>query len=267
MIRVRPDADPAMLERHRHDAILELKLARPPVNALSPDLIRALREALVTAPAEGARAVVVSANPGIFSGGLDVPTLLSLDRAGMRAFWGEFIGLLAALGRSPVPVVAAITGHSPAGGAVLALFCDYRVMARSDDPAKPFRIGLNEVQVGLAVPDVIQAALRRLIGAHRAERLMVAGAMIDSDEALRVGFVDELAAPTEVVPRALAWCRQHLGLPPEAMAETRRYARADLHAVLDDAQRTSPDAFAARWFSDEAQNTLRALVAKLKSKG
>src|SRR6185503_7929283 len=146
------------------------------------------RAAITEAPAKGARAIVVSGRSGLFSAGLDVPALLALDRAGMMAFWKDFIGLLAAIGRCPVPTVAAITGHSPAGGAVLSIFCDYRIMARGE-----YRIGLNEVQVGLAVPAVIQAAMRRLVGPHRAERLMVAGAMVDSEEALRVGLVDELA--------------------------------------------------------------------------
>jgi len=114
---------------------------------------------------------------------------------------------------------------------------------------------------------VIQLALRRLVGAHRAERLMVAGAMIDSDEALRVGFVDEVVGVDDVVPRALAWCRQHLALPPLAMANTRRFARADLADIMGDPNRFPAEDFAASWFGDETQTVLRALVEKLKSKG
>jgi enoyl-CoA hydratase/carnithine racemase len=250
-----------MLEITRHDQVLQLRLARPPVNALNPALISALHEAIVGAPAHGARAVVLSGSPGLFSAGLDVPGLLALDRDGMLAFWRRFNALLGAIGRSPLPIVAAIGGHSPAGGAVLALFCDFRVMAQG-----AYRIGLNEVQVGLSVPPVIQFALRRLLGAHRAERLMVAGMMIDPAEALRIGFVDELAEPDAVVPRAIEWCRSHLALPPEAMAETRRIARADLHAALDAAQGESTEDFIERWFSEETQRTLHALVARLKSK-
>lgn len=256
-----------MLERIEHDPrILELRLARPPVNALSPSLVSALRQAIADAAGQGFRAVVLSGQPKMFSAGLDVVELLQLDRAGMIAFWNDFFGLMAALARSPIPVVAAITGHSPAGGAVLSIFCDYRVMARADDPAKPFRIGLNEVQVGLAVPEVIQLALRRLVGAHRAERMMVAGAMIDSDEALRVGFVDEVVAIDAVVPRAIEWCRQHLALPPLAMAATRRFARADLAEIMADPARFPAEDFAASWFGDETQRVLRALVEQLKAK-
>jgi enoyl-CoA hydratase/carnithine racemase len=190
-----------------------------------------------------------------------VPALLQLDRAGMVGFWQNFIGLLAAIGRCPVPVVAAVTGHSPAGGAVMSIYCDYRVMARGN-----YKIGLNEVQVGLAVPETIQFALRRLVGPHRAERLMVAGAMLESEEALRVGFVDELADVDFVVARAIEWCRAHLALPHEALSETRRMARRDLHDELDRAEKGAVDAFVDRWFADESQSVLKALVAKLKTK-
>ncbi|MGH8216754.1 MAG: enoyl-CoA hydratase/isomerase family protein, partial [Rhodanobacteraceae bacterium] len=219
-----------MLERIEHDhGILELRLARPPVNALNPELIAALKRAIEQAPNDGAEALVLSGSPGLFSAGLDIPALLQLDRDAMRAFWKDFFGVCAALARSPIPVVAAVTGHSPAGGAVLAIFCDYRVMARGE-----FRIGLNEVQVGLTVPDCIQAALRRLVGTYRAERLLVAGTMPDSEDALAQGLVDELTGIDQVVTRAIAWLEPLLQLPRQAMLATRAMARADLARLFDD---------------------------------
>ena len=252
-----------MLETIRHDSIVELRLARPPVNALDPALVGALLRALREAP-DAARGIVLSGRPGMYSGGLDVPALLQLDRAAMRTFLADFFTLCGAIAASPIPVAAAITGHSPAGGAVLSIFCDYRVMARSVDPAKPFRIGLNEVQVGLSVPAVIQFGLQRLVGTYRAERLMVAGAMLESEDALRVGFVDELAAIDVVVPRALAWLGELLQLAPRAMAETRRLARRDLAAAFADPKQWLLDEFTDAWFGAETQATLEALVARLK---
>jgi len=251
-----------MLESRAHGAILELELARPPVNALDAQLIRALRAAIESAPATGARALVLSGRPGMFSGGLDVPSLLALDRAAMNEVWTDFFALLRALAASPLPIVAAITGHSPAGGAVLSIFCDYRIMARG-----AYRIGLNETQVGLVVPEVIQATLRRLVGSHRAERLMVAGAMLESEQALVAGLVDEVIETDLVVGRAIAWLGELLALPPEAMAETRRIARADLVALFDAPGAVDTSQFVDRWFSAEAQHVLAALVAKLRNRG
>jgi enoyl-CoA hydratase/carnithine racemase len=253
-----------MLETIRHDAIVELRLARPPVNAFDTALSRELRLA-VDAAAKDARGIVISGRPGMFSGGLDVAAVLQLDQAGrLGELWHEYSSLCRTLAASAIPVVAAITGHAPAGGAVLATFCDYRVMAKSADSAKPFRIGLNETQVGLIVPPEIQTGLRRLVGAHRAERLMVAGAMLDSDAALRAGFVDELAAAEDVVARALDWLRALLALPARAMSGTRAIARADLVAAFDAARAQNADEFVRGWFNDESRATLTAVMAKLK---
>jgi enoyl-CoA hydratase/carnithine racemase len=253
-----------MLESTRHEAILELRLARPPVNALDPDLVRKLRVAIANAHSEGARGIVLCGRAGMFSAGLDVPALLQLPRPQMEAFWRDFYGLCAALAASPIPVVAAIAGHCPAGGAVLSIFCDYRIMASSDDAAKPYRIGLNEVQVGLVVPEAIQSALRRLVGAYRAERMMVAGQMLEPEQALSIGLVDELAATPEVETRALAWLRDLLALPPQSMSATRRLARAAVADIFADPTRLGIEEFADVWFGAETQATLQALVARLK---
>lgn len=251
-----------MLDIIQHDTVQELRLARAPVNALDPALVHALRVAVEAAPSEGARALVLSGSPGLFSAGLDVPALLQLGVEEFRVFWHDFFGLCAALAGSPIPVVAAITGHAPAGGAVLSIMCDYRIMARG-----AYRIGLNEVQVGLSVPECIQAALRRLVGTYRAERLMVVGAMLDAEQADAIGLVDELVDGEAVVPRAIAWLGELLQFPPRAMAETRRLARADLAAVFADPNALPVDDFIERWFAPEAQAVLHALVARLKSKG
>src|SRR5690606_37189955 len=185
-----------------------LRLARAPVNALDPALCDALAGAIETAVAGGARGLLLSGGPKVFSAGLDVPHLLALDAPALRAAWESFFHAARALAGSPVPVVAAINGHAPAGGCVLALCCDYRVMA-----AGAYRIGLNETQVGLVAPEGIQSLMRRVVGAHRAERLLVAGEMVDARRALDIGLVDELAGIDEVPTRALAWLRALLALP------------------------------------------------------
>ncbi len=249
-----------MLEQIDHGAVRELRMSRPPVNALNPELIAELRTAVLAAQADpSVGSIVISGRAGLFSAGLDVPALMTLDRASLRTVWVDFFGLLEALARSPKLSVAAITGHSPAGGAVMAMYCDYRVMAEGN-----FRIGLNEVQVGLAVPEVLCRTLARLLGEHRAERLLVAGALIDASEALRIGFVDELCAVDQVPTRAIEWCQQMLAMPQRAQSLTRQQARAGLCAWFDQPEQLDIDGFVDGWFSDESQQVLRALVASMK---
>jgi enoyl-CoA hydratase/carnithine racemase len=250
-----------MLKKHDHGGVLEIQLARPPVNALNPALVRELRTAVEAAPGAGARAIVLSGTPGMYSGGLDVPELLQLDRAGMQRFWQDFFALLRTLALSPIPIAAAITGHSPAGGAVLAIFCDHRVAADGK-----FKLGLNEVRVGLPVPRVILGALTRLVGQRQAERLAVLGLLVSPQEALAAGLVDQLAAPEETVPAAIAWCRETLALPPRAMHATRAALRADFKTLFDTLGPVTHEEMTQVWFSDESQGVLRALVEKLAAK-
>jgi Delta3-Delta2-enoyl-CoA isomerase len=251
-----------MLNITSHDnGIREIQLARPPVNALNLELLRALRSAIDESVRDGVRGIVLSGAPGLFSAGVDVPALLMRDRAGVREYWGELFALCGTLARAPIPLVAAITGHSPAGGAVLALFCDYRVMAEG-----PYRIGLNEVQVGLIVPEAIQLALRRVVGTYRAERLLVSGAMIEAADALACGFVDELTCVDLVTTRALHWLGGLLTLPTHAMLATRTLARADLAAAYADLDALPLDDFTDAFFHPQTQAVLQQLVARLKEK-
>lgn len=248
-----------MLNLISHGAIREINLARAPVNALNLELLQALRAAIDDSVRGGARGIVLSGAPGLFSAGVDIPALLACDRQGVRTYWKEFFTVCATLARSPIPLVAAVTGHSPAGGAVLALFCDYRVMARG-----AFKIGLNEVQVGLSVPDCIQFALRRVVGNHRAERLLVAGTMLESSAALDCGFVDELAEVDQVIARATSWLNELLSYPPHAMLATRELARSDLARVYADPDALPLDGFTDAFFHPETQAVLQQWMAARK---
>ena len=248
-----------MIERITHDDIHELRLDRPPVNALSPELLRAISEEVREAPGRGARAVILSGAEGMFSAGLDVPVLLEMNREVLGDAMGAFFGAMEALADSAVPVAAAITGHSPAGGAILALFCDWRVMAEG-----PFTIGFNEVRVGIPMPEVVVALARRTVGPRMAEKLCVSGRLLEPQEALEVGLVDELAAVEDVVEAARRWCESILEPSAFAVNETRRRMRRDIVEFVRRHREGDERRLSDEWFQPELQATLRALVARLK---
>jgi enoyl-CoA hydratase/carnithine racemase len=250
-----------MLETIDHGNVREIKLARPPANALSADLVELITQSLIEA-GEQAGAVVVSGRPGMFSAGLDVPQLMQFDRAEMSRFWLLFLRMLKTIACMPIPTAFAMTGHAPAGGIVMALFGDYRIMPRGG-----FKTGLNEVQVGLVVSPPIHQALVRAVGPHTAERILVAGEMMDSERAKDIGLIDELADdPESAVTRAIEWCDQHLALPRAAMLTSREMARADLHGFFDDQSELGVEKFVDIWFSESTRATLTALVERLTKK-
>ena len=247
-----------MLEIHDHASIRTIRLARPPVNALHVPLLESLAAAVARAPAEGARGLVLSGSGGRFSAGLDVQALAALEPAGLEAFLVTFFDCLTVLAQCPVPIVAAINGSSPAGGAVLALYCDRRIMASGD-----FRIGLNEVQVGLYPGPLIHRVLARIVGARLGAELLVTGALLTPAEALASGFVDELAEPAELEPRARAWLERVLALPAHAFLATRALVRRDLVELMTLAPAAERKALAAAWSGPETRAALAALLARL----
>lgn len=248
-----------MLASHDHAAIRTLRFDRAPVNALNPELCETLRAAIAGAVDDGCAGIVLAGGEKVFSAGLDVPHLMALgqDRAALHAAWESFFAAARAIAGCPIPIAAAITGHSPAGGCVLALCCDHRVMASG-----PFRIGLNETQVGLAVPEGIQRLLRRAVGRHRAEQLLMRGELVDADTALAIGLVDALAAHGEVVAAARDWLLELQALPRAPMLRTRAIARADLVEAVSP-QHLSLEAMLDLWEHPDAQAALKALLAKL----
>jgi len=239
-----------------HDAVAEIRMDRPPANALNREFVERLLAALESARMDGAHAIVLNGRPGMFSAGIDVPELLDQDRRQVEAFWGLFFSLNRQLAGSPVPVIAAMSGHAVAGGAVLALQCDWRIGV-----AGKFRIGLNEVQVGLPVPATVLLALEQVVGSRVAQRLATRGELLSMDAAAGIGLVDELVDPDVLLSTALKRANELLALPPMAMNTTRLAAKGRLIEDLS----SSGDTAAATtwWFSSETQSEMRKLVARL----
>ena len=240
------------------DGIIDIQMNRPPVNALNFELVEALHQQIDSHTNNGAKGLMLSGREGIYSAGLDVKKLLEMDADEISIFFKLFWGLMAKISKSPIPIAAAITGHSPAGGAVLANFCDYRVAAKGS-----FKIGMNEVFVGLEVPKVIYRGFARHVGEKHATNLMVLGKLMDFDHAHEIGFIDELVDPDEVRIKTLDWLRNLTQLPPSAMNRTRLNAKAEINDLFDEQLAIMSDGYAEGWFDDEVQSRMKYIAENL----
>jgi enoyl-CoA hydratase/carnithine racemase len=117
--------------------------------------------------------------------------------------------------------------------------------------------------VGLPLPPVIFAALKRQVGSRQAERLAAGGSLISVAEAVSIGLIDEALPDERVVNRAAEWCQSLLALPPQAMAATRKKTRADLVGLFDQGLDRELDEVISNWWSDEAQTVLKGLAERL----
>ena len=245
-----------MLDILSHGDIIELRMNRPPANALNHELLETILAAYADALEAGARGLILSGQPGMFCAGIDVPELLGQSHKDIHRFWSLLFQTSKSLAACPVPVVAVLAGHSPAGGAVLAAHCDYRIAAKG-----AFKIGFNEVQVGLPLPSSILRVFKDLVGSRLARQIGMQGQLILMDRAREIGLVDELVAPEVLEERAREYLRDLLALPSIAMNTTRLAGKEHLIKVFEASD--DVDTTTKAWFSDETQQAMQQLVDSL----
>jgi len=131
-------------------------------------------------------------------------------------------GLLFQVLAHPRPVVAACTGHAVAAGAAILLACDAGVGLDG-----PFKIGLNEVAVGLPLPSFVTTLARERLDARRLVAATLGAAVYSPSEAAEVGYLDRVVSQ-EVVGAATAQARRLAAFPADAYRLTKESARRDL---------------------------------------
>ncbi len=212
-----------------HEVVLE----GPGKNALGSDLIRAVQASLRTAAGEP---VLLRGAGDAFCAGLNLREMAGFDAAGMQAFLGLLEDMVQLLYEYPGPTVAAVNGHAVAGGCVVALGCDWRVMTA----APGARIGLNEVAIGARFPPRTWAMIKARVPAASIERVVLGAQLVDPQTAQGLGLIDELADdPLALAKERLAALARH---PRDAYAVAKRGIRGVL----------APDAEAlARWARED----------------
>lgn len=196
------------------------------VNALSFDMIGKINAALDQA-AETGKAVVITGRPGRFSAGFDLSVMNDKGGAMMELLQQGAL-LSQRLLAFETPVVLAASGHALAMGAFLLLSVDYRIGVRGS-----FKIGLNEVAIGLPMPHFgIEIATHRLARTHF-ERALNLAEIYDVDGAVEAGFLDEVVGADDLLDRAVLMAEQFAGLDREAHRITKARSREVLNALLE----------------------------------
>jgi enoyl-CoA hydratase len=193
------------------ESVAVIRIDRPPLNAVSVQLLRELDDAARRACGDPAvRAVLVHGGPKVFAGG-DDPVEVTV---GDSRWVADRVELLGCLARQPLPVVAAIDCYAVGAGLELALGADRRV---TGDNAK---LALPQVRSGRGVSR--PAELSALIGPARARDLALTGRFVGAEEALAMGLVDHVVAPDDVFDTAMTWAGQFADLPAAALARAKR---------------------------------------------
>jgi enoyl-CoA hydratase len=209
-----------------HGDVALVRVDRPPANALDPELLEEMRATADELTAARPGAVVLTGREGFFSAGIDLKLVPTLDLDGQRAMVNGINRLAAAWYSFPRPVVCAVNGHTIAGGMVIALCGDYRVGCTQG------KLGLTELKAGVPYPAVPIAIVRAELTPAAARVLALRAHLVDPDEALTLGLVDELTAPEDVLERALVVAGEMAQLPPRAYWDTKRELRGETIALI-----------------------------------
>ena len=244
------------IRAEKAEGLLIATMARGKANALNAAMVDELNSVLAQSHAHDVHGLVLASGcPNFFSAGFDVKEVFQYDREAMTSFFGAFMDLYENLFRLPKPVVAAISGHAVAGGAILALACDIRVMAEG-----PFRFALNEVNLGIVLPPGIVRMAVDALGPRHARELFLGGETLTPSRALEIGLVSELADPDQVLHRAMARARDLAAKPAGAFGAIKQtLIEVSGHSSAGD-DRHQLSRFIDHWFTPESTERRQALI-------
>jgi enoyl-CoA hydratase len=240
-------------------AVLSLELDRG--NAINHAFIEALDAALDDTAREDARAVVLTGRGKVFCGGLDLLAIADYERPALEEFLDAFEAIFERVLTFPRPVIAAINGHALAGGCILGMAADYRVMAPGS-----FQIGVNEVMLGLPFPAAAFEIVRRSTPDLWASTVLMQGRRFSPEEAVAAGIVHRLAGDAGVVADAVAEARRFAAGGVDAVADTKADLIAPVLARIEATRASRRARFVTHWYAPEGRTRIGALRAHLEKR-
>lgn len=248
-----------MIQIDYQDTVAIVKLDRSVTNAINTELVNDLAKAIeqVKADSQVRGLVLASTNAKFFSIGFDIPQLFGLSKKELRTFFDLFNRTCLALFTLPKPTVAAITGHTIAGGCILALCCDYRLTAKDR-----IWMGLNEIKLGVPVPYLPDCILRSLVGVRKARDIMETGDFCSPEESFAIGLADDICLRDDVWAKAIDKARA-MGAMPSLAFETIKRSRVEgIEKKVLERWEQKERAFLECWFSAEARILLKEAMEK-----
>ena len=244
------------------DRLALITLNRGKSNALNRELITELSDMLHNiSNDDNINGVIITGREHFFSAGLDLIELYGYNEEEAKSFWHLFLDFTAKIIAFKKPMVAAINGHSPAGGCVIALACDARVMAEGK-----YIIGLNEVPVGIIVPESIFKLYSFWLGTGNAARSLLEGKLFSPEEALEIGLVDELVNPDSIMTAAERKIRKYMALEPNTWQQSKLNIRKELIEATSADQAETLEAMLKQWWAPSTRGILKMIIDNLQKK-
>lgn len=239
-----------------------LQLDRGTSNSLNYEMFQELIQAVKALEQDDeVKGVVLAGKGNFFSAGLDVIELYAYDKGEIEQLFESLYEAMKTLLSFSKPLVAAVNGHAPAGGCILAICADYRIMAEGK-----FRIGLNEVPVGIIMPPFIFETYAYWIGKGTASKFVLEGKLCSTEEALQAGLVDEVIPQEEVLAASIEKVKMYTKFSANTWSKSKTNMRKGLLAAFNTFEPQIKADLLAQWWSTETRAILGALFARLTKK-
>ena len=233
------------------------------VNAIDTLLAKELGEVFKEMEGDDkVQGLILTGRPHCFSAGLDIVTLSQGGAEGAKVFWRYYLGALQAMVRFSKPFVCAITGYAPAGGTILTLCADYRIMGQGPKHV----IGMHEVKMNMQVPELLCDIYAYQLGEKAAWKAVQEARLFTSDEAKEIGLVDESVAVEDVLPQAEKRLQYLLKIYTPIYQKSKTYLRKGLLRLVDRDIEEMVETIAQEWDDPYVQETIKAFLASLKKK-
>lgn len=227
-----------------------LRLNNGVTNAINPPLVDDIIESLDEIRTKF-KGMILAGGEKFFSIGLDLPALLKLDRSAMTDFWYKFNQLAFDIFTIPLPTACAISGHTIAGGTVLAMTCDFR-FATSDKK----QIGLNEIKLGLPVPYLPDLILRQIVGDRSSIEMVYHGEFMSLSDSKQIGLIDKICSPKTVEEEAVKKASELAAFQGQAFAAIKANRVEAIKLRYEKNFRSTNEIFLNCWFSEPVQKLL-----------
>jgi enoyl-CoA hydratase len=226
------------------------------VSAIDVELLDALLREL-DGVADDVRALILTGTGSIFSAGVDLFRLTQEGADYVRRFLPLLSRFVRTLFTFPRPVVAAVNGHAIAGGCVIVLACDARLMAKGAGT-----MGMPELLVGVTFPADVLEVVRFAVPRHKVQSLIYTGRTLAPQEALDAGLVDEVVAPDDLLARSQEIARQLAGIPPPVYRMTKQALRAEALERIERAGELHDQAALEVWTAAETHAHVREYLRR-----
>ena len=244
------------VDTNKAGGIATLTLNRGKVNPLNGEVVDELLSSLKSIEGDDSvNAVILTGHGKFFSFGFDVPELLTYSKKTFSDFISRFTDLYSYMFLYPKPVIAAINGHAIAGGCMLAITCDHRIMV-----SEKAKISLNEIDLGVPVFSAITEILRFCVGSQNAAEILYSGALYAAEGAHALGLVNEIVTPADLMNTAAKSASEFGRKPGPAFSGIKSLLRRPVLDGISQKENESIQTFIDTWHSE----TARAILSKVE---